>query len=261
MKKKMLIMIGVLGIVLVTILLLVMLPGTKRTNSATDETTEKPSEITLQPVTEQPTEKPSEPGPVGKLTESGPDRKTEEQTEEKTQKQTEEAPKIDGAGEHRGKLGSVFTIPEGFYDVSPKPTDQGYYYSYEHPEYGMRIQIAEYHEEKLPVSFHMQYSVFHNLYKNDSSTRVFTDEDKGSEYVISGYLGSEEEYFYLKGMKKLDRNVVQITAQYPDGEHEDECEDLLSQILDSYDYQFVSNPDQKQEERNTLPEDAVVWTP
>ena len=255
MKKKVLIMIGVLGIVLVTILLLVMLPGKEKTDSVTEQITESTEE-------RMPTERSSTEGlSTEKITEQKTEQKTEERTEEKTESQTEEAPMIDGSGEHRGKLGSEFTIPEGFYDVSPEPTEQGYYYCYEYPEYEMRIQIAEYHEEKLPVSFHMQYSVFHNLYKNDSSTRVTTDEDNGSEYVIEGFQNNGEEYFFLKGMKKLDRNVVQITAQYPNGEHKEECDALLSQIMDSYDYQFISNPDQKQEEKNTLPEDAVVWNP
>lgn len=181
-------------------------------------------------------------------------------TTETTEEISTEAPVIDGAGEHKGKLGSIYTIPVGFNDVSPESTERGYYYFYEHPEYGMSVQISEYHEENLPVSFEMQYNVYHNLYKNDTSTRVVSDEATDTVYTIEAYTGEEKDYFYLKGMKMLDRNVVQIRIQYPAEENEETCKNLLSEILDSYSYQFISNPDQKTEKATEqITEEGMVF--
>ena len=277
MNKVPIIVVAVILIMALT-LVLVFLPGGNKEkssenggeemNTAADPAEQKSEEN--KSAEQKNGENNSEEGTTGqKSAGSGSEEKTEEKTEaekssdvNKTEIATEaetETPVIDGAGEHKGKLGSVFTIPKGFNDVSPESTEQGYYYFYEQPEYGMSVQISEYHEDNLPVSFEMQYNVFHNLYKNDTGTRVVSDEATDTVYTIEGYTGGEKDYFYFKGMKTLDRNVVQIRIQFPAGENEETCRTFLFEILDSYSYQFISNPDKKTEkESEEITEEGMV---
>jgi hypothetical protein len=277
-KKKLnkipVIVVSVILIIALT-LVLVLLPGGKEKSTEEDiEDSSSDVQITTQDTEEMSasgegtgsdTESPEQNSEVN-ITEAVTEKNTETGTNSgmnKTEEATEivtEAPVIDGAGEHKGKLGSVYTIPEGFNDVSPQNTEQGYYYFYEHPEYGMSVQISEFHEENLPVSFEMQYNVYHNLYKNDTSTRVVSDEATETAYTIEAYTDDGIDYFYLKGMKMLDRNVVQIRIQYPAGGNETACRTLLFEILDSYSYQFVSNPDQKTEKATEeITEEGMVY--
>ena len=273
-KKKLnkipVIVVSVILLAALTLVLVFLPGGKKKSNGDGGEESSSDVQVTEEmsaseegadPATEAP-----EQNSEGNITEAVTEANTETGTgsdmnkTETTEEIATEAPVIDGAGEHKGKLGSVYTIPEGFNDVSPQSTEQGYYYFYEQPEYGMSVQISEFHEENLPVSFEMQYNVYHNLYKNDTKTRVVSDEATETVYTIEAYTDEEKEYFYLKGMKMLDRNVVQIRIQYPAGENEETCKTLLFAILDSYSYQFISNPDKKTEKATEeITEEGMVY--
>ena len=177
---------------------------------------------------------------------------TEVQTETETEEVTEAL--VSGSGPHNGSLGSSYTIPDGFYDKSPKSHEEGYYYIYENPERDMLLQVAEFHLENQRVGFDGEYTVLHNMYRNDPGSYVIRDEKENLHYLISGYTQDESRVFYIEGYKYPDRNEVQIYSEYPNDEWKDTCDEYLDQLLNSYQYFFVSNPDQKQteEEENSL---------
>ena len=237
-RNKLILFIGV-GLIIALTALLLFLPGGKKDpvdTTALDgpATEEEPADIS--DVTEEMTETPTE-APV--LITAVP---ATESTEEPTEAL------VDGAGSHAGKLGSSFNIPEGFYDISPKGYQEGYFYVFENPERKMRLQVAEYHLEERRVGFDGEYTVYHNMYKNDPGTDVTYDKKEDNHYVISGYSEDYAKIFYIESYKYADRNEVQIMAEYPNDGWKETCDGLLDVLLDSYTYTFISNPDQKQTE-------------
>ncbi|MCR4838150.1 MAG: hypothetical protein K5897_04325 [Eubacterium sp.] len=189
----------------------------------------------------------------GRASESGNDSGTEgisgAATEEVPEEVTE-AP-VDGAGLHQGKLGSNYSVPEGFFDISPEDHEEGYYYIYRNPERNMLLQVAEFRLEDRRVGFDGEYNVLHNLYLNDDSSYVTYDTKDDNHYVISGYLDHRTKVFFYEGYKYPDRNEVQIYSEYPNDGWKDSCDEFLDALLDSYEYHFVSDPERSRREEET----------
>lgn len=190
-----------------------------------------------------------DPGSQGGTEDPGDGSGTEEMSEVTTEEVTE-AP-VDGAGLHQGKLGSNYSVPEGFYDISPEDHEEGYYYIYRNPERNMLLQVAEFRLEDRRVGFDGEYNVLHNLYLNDDSSYVTYDTKDDNHYVISGYLDHRTKVFYYEGYKYPDRNEVQIYSEYPNDGWKDSCDEFLDALLDSYEYHFVSDPERSRREEET----------
>ena len=232
MKKKAKILITVAMIAVVTAVLVILLPGSsKEGDSGEAPPTEAVTEVVT---TEQRT--------VTESTEIWIPQVTEEPT-------TEEV--IDGSGFHKGKLGSTFEIPEGFRDVSPKDTEDGYFFIYENPEYQMTLQVAEFRMEEKDISFDVEYTVLHNRYKADQGTTVTWDKKEDDHYVISGFTEDRSKVFYIEGFKHPDRNEVQIYSLYPNDSNKTKCDTFLELLQDTLQYNFVSDPGRNTEEKNS----------
>lgn len=249
MKRKYKYLLSVLVIILVTVGVIFLLPGGDDKKDG-GEIKNKPQT----PATE--TGSPTEEGrqePAGGATESRiPELPTEAGTVAATERRVTEEPATeelpDGSGMHKGMLGSSYEIPEGFLDHSPGATEDGYIFLYENREYDMTIQVAEFHLDKKQIGFDMEYSILHNMYGSDTGTQVTYDKKEDDHYVISGYTKDRTRVFYVEGFKHPDRNEVQITSEYPNDGTKPDCDRMLEVLQDSLRYDFVSNPDQKQEE-------------
>jgi len=249
MKRKYKYLLSVLVIILVTVGVVFLLPGgdDKKDGGDTTNKQQTPATEAGSPTEERRQETTG--GKEAKVTESRmPEMPTEAVTERRvTEEPTTEAPP-DGSGIHKGKLGSSYEIPEGFLDISPGQTEDGYIFLYENREYDMTIQVAEFHLDKKQIGFDMEYSILHNMYQTDTGTEVTYDKKEDDHYVISGYTKGRTRVFYVEGFKHPDRNEVQITSEYPNDGTKPECDRMLEVLQDSLKYDFVSNPDQKQEE-------------
>lgn len=252
MKKKLPLILGLVVIILVTAALLFLpfgksdtLEESKKPGADTGEATEQPAEEGSA-VTEASTE-------LQVPTETDPRVITEQPTQTITTEEATEA-LVPAEGPQVGKLGSSFTIPEGFYDFSPRGHEDGYFHIYRNPELDMQLQVAEFHLEDRRVGFDGEYTVFHNMYKNDTGTEVTYDTKEEDHYVISGYTQDGARAFYIEAYKYVDRNEVQITADYPSDGNEDTCREMLDVLLDSYRYDYIPNPDQKQTEADPFPD-------
>ena len=255
MKRKVRLVIAVAVIVLVTVVLVLLLPGGGKKNGT--EETPGPMDTPSESVTtegksagEKQEDNQSEGNtehPVVQLpTEGGnPGTVTEKATETATEKI------IDGSGSHKGKLGSSFEIPEGFRDISPKGHENGYFYVFENPDYGMRLQVEESHLTDRDVSFETEYSVLHNLYKTDTGTQVTYDKKEDTHYCISGYTNGGKTVFYVEGFKHPDRNEVQIYSEYPNDANKAVCDGFLEVLQDTLEYHFVEDPDRTEEPDGT----------
>ena len=250
-KKKWIVYLGVTAIGALAILLLFLLPGSKEKDTGDPGTdpgvsTEGKSGENTKDKTEEKTENKTDAKPegdTGKETEG----KTEDLTESTEEKSTSggngsetastevatEEQMVDGAGRHEGKLGSVYEIPEGFYDISPGKVEEGYFYSYTNPEYEMSLQISEFQLKKRSVGFETEYYVLHNMYQNDAGTQVTYDVLEDNHYVMP------------------DGNMVQISSEYPASPNKAECDSFLEVVQDTFEYHFLPDPDKPTEEEGT----------
>ena len=246
MKKKLPLILGLVVIILVTAALLFLPFGKSDAPEKSGEPGVDTEVATEQPVTESTkvTEIPTE---SQVSTETDPRVITEQPTQAVTTEETTEA-LVPAEGPQVGKLGSSFTIPAGFYDFSPREHEDGYFHIYRNPELDMQLQVAEFHLEDRRVGFDGEYTVFHNMYKNDTGTEVTYDTKEDDHYVISGYTQNGARAFYIEAYKYVDRNEIQITADYPCDGNEDTCREMLDVLLESYRYDYIPNPDQKQTE-------------
>ena len=228
--------------------------GQFRTEVKTEELTEK---STGKAVTESVSGKETE-EKEGSDTSATTEKATKETTEgsetdtSKTETETEQSQMNtypDGSGLHSGRLGSSFEIPEGFEDRSTNTEEEGYFYIFYHPEYDMKLQVAEYHLNNKKISFEMEYSVLHNMYHSDVGSEVTYDVKEDDHYVISGYTDNRTRVFYVEGFKKPDRNEVQISGDYPWDDNKTVCDGFLEVLQNTLQYNFIANPDQKKEEK------------
>ncbi len=248
-KKKAFLFLGIFLIILTTVALVLLLPSGKK-DSEVDEKQDAGMNRTEAPgpasTTEQKSEQEPETQEAWRTALSEAEQRIESDTEAKTEKKTEKI--VDGSGKHNGYLGSSYEIPEGFQDVSPAPSEDGYIYLYKNPERDMILQVTEYRLEKRNIGFEAEYSVYHNMYKNDSGTEITYDEMDGNRYCISGYTADGTRVFYLEGFKKPDRHEVQIYSEYPNDAGKEDCDRLLEVLQDTLDYTFVTDPESVTEE-------------
>ena len=236
-KKKITLVLGLAVIVVVTVALLFLPLGKKEEKELPEEnetsTEQEPEkETTEQTVaTEQMT--------TERMTAEVPPATTEQATEAR----------VDGSGPHKGKLGSSFTIPDGFYNISPKGETEGNIYIFEDPERNMILQVEEYYLPDRPIGFDGQYTVFHNMYQSDPGTYVINDEKNDDHYIITGYTDDRSRVFYIESSKYSGRNEVRLTAEYPNDETKEENDALLEAFLKSYSYTYVSAVEQRKQEQ------------
>lgn len=258
-KKKGLLLLGICLIILVTVGLVLFLPSGKKAEEAGKKeaevsTTETKNGKTPEDKTGEKTgDEKADAGQTATTREawrtalSEADARREAETEVRTEKPTEKI--VDGSGHHEGYLGSGYDIPEGFRDVSPAPTEEGYIYLYQNPEYDMNLQVTEYRLNKRNIAFEAEYSVYHNIYKNDAGTEITYDVVEDNHYVISGYTSDKSRVFYIEGFKKATGYEVQIYSDYPNDAKKGECDAFLEVLQDTLTYSFVTDPASKTEQK------------
>ena len=116
------------------------------------------------------------------------------------------------SGQFTGVMGTEFVVPDGFVQVDQIP-NIGYQYTFWHPDYEIRIEVAEIAPGYLPEH------ALETDYDTASGNPNVTYLNKGENWFVQSGYNHEDEIFYIKE-SSVDGELKSFTITYPTAKRE-----------------------------------------
>ena len=116
------------------------------------------------------------------------------------------------SGQFTGVMGTEFVIPDGFVQIDQIP-NIGYQYTFWHPDYEIRIEVAEIAPGYLPEH------ALETDYDTASGNPNVTYLNKGENWFVQSGYNHEDEIFYIKE-SSVDGELKSFTITYPTAKRE-----------------------------------------
>ena len=134
---------------------------------------------------------------------------------------------------HEGVMGSSFTIPSGFQDVSPAVTAAGYSYEFYNYDLQMSISFSEVAMASLPADLNSDYNYYKNFYSNEGYEIVY-DVKFDHQYVLSGFNYYDNSVFYINSVVNNEDIYMSLNAGYPNDDLKSDRDELLNRVAQSW---------------------------